>query len=211
MYPLCCINIRNFLKKYLSFSDEYFRHQQAIDEELKAALDDLLCTQVCSSLVDRLHSNNLGQLVQILINFEQFEYACRELEQLLVSARQSNQGGSIALKATEMFKNEKKTAEKRIFELVNSKIDDLVETADYNWMGTKPRDKPSDFLLQMTQFLNNNMESALAALPEEIKSFIYFDALSHLASSILVPPLHPPPLSLLLLTLSLGSPHVGIR
>ena len=37
------------------------------------------------------------------------------------------------MSATEQFRNNKKTAEKRIFELVNSKIDDLVDTADYNW------------------------------------------------------------------------------
>ena len=37
------------------------------------------------------------------------------------------------LHATEEFRSNKKTAEKRIFELVNSKIDDLVETAEYDW------------------------------------------------------------------------------
>ena len=37
------------------------------------------------------------------------------------------------LRATEEFASNKKTAEKRIFEVVNSKIDDLVETAEYDW------------------------------------------------------------------------------
>lgn len=37
------------------------------------------------------------------------------------------------LRATEEFQSNKKTAEKRIFELVNSKIDDLIETAEYDW------------------------------------------------------------------------------
>jgi hypothetical protein len=186
MYPLCCIDIRNFLNKYYFFSDQYFQNQNAIDEELKASLDELLCDQVCAALVERLNSNNLGQLVQILINLEQFEYACRELEHLLVEARQSDQGGSVSLRATECFRSQKKTAEKRIFELVNSKIDDLVETADYNWMATRPQEGPSEYLQQMTLFLNNIMGSALTALPEDIKGLIYFDALSHIATSILV-------------------------
>jgi hypothetical protein len=186
MYPLCCIDIRNFLNKYYFFSDEYFQHQNVIDEELKASLDELLSDQVCAALVERLHSNNLGQLVQILINLEQFEYASRELEHLLVEARQSDQGGSVSLRATERFRSQKKTAEKRIFELVNSKIDDLVETADYNWMATRPQEGPSEYLQQMTLFLNNIMGSALTALPEDIKGLIYFDALSHIATSILV-------------------------
>jgi hypothetical protein len=93
-----------------------------------------LTDNVCASLVERLNSQNLGQIVQILINLEHFETACRELEQLLVDVRSSPAtGGPVVLNATEAFRGHKKTAEKRIFELVNSKIDDLIETAEYDW------------------------------------------------------------------------------
>lgn len=84
--------------------------------------------------MERLNSQYLGQIVQILINLEHFETACQELEHLLIAARSSTSaGGPIVLKATEEFRSNKKTAEKRIFELVNSKIDDLIETAEYDW------------------------------------------------------------------------------
>ncbi|KAG0642207.1 exocyst complex subunit Sec15-like-domain-containing protein [Tuber brumale] len=189
MYPLCCIDIRNFLNKYYFFSDEYFTHQSAIDEELKSSLDELLCDQVCTSLVERLTSKYLGQIVQILINLEQFEYACHELEILLAEARQSNHGGSTSLKATERFRSEKKTAENRIFELVNSKIDDLVETAEYDWMATKKLEEPSEYLQQMTLWMRNIMSSTLLGLPKDIKGLIYFDALNHIATSILALPM----------------------
>lgn len=127
--------------------------------------------------------------MQILINLEQFEYACCELEVLLAEARQTNEGKKITLKATERFRSEKKTAEKRIFELVNSKIDDLVETAEYNWMASKPQEEPSEYLKQITMFLSNNMTSTLLGLPKDIKVFIYFDALNHIATSMLALPL----------------------
>lgn len=98
------------------------------------SLDELLTEKVCKSLVERLSSQYLGQIVQILINLEHFEIACQELEQLLIRARSSTSaGGPLRLNATEEFRNNKKTAEKRIFELVNSKIDDLVDTAEYDW------------------------------------------------------------------------------
>jgi len=101
---------------------------------MKQSLDELLSEKVCKSLVERLSSQYLGQIVQILINLEHFEIACRELEQLLIRARSSTSaGGPLRLSATEEFRNNKKTAEKRIFELVNSKIDDLVDTAEYDW------------------------------------------------------------------------------
>ena len=84
--------------------------------------------------MERLSSQYLGQIVQILINLEHFEVACQELELLLAAARSSSSaGGVIVLNATEAFRSNKKTAEKRIFELVNSKIDDLIETAEYDW------------------------------------------------------------------------------
>lgn len=85
-------------------------------------------------MVERLSSQYLGQIVQILINLEHFEIACQELEQLLIRARSSTSaGGPVKLKATDFFRDNKKTAEKRIFELVNSKIDDLIDTAEYEW------------------------------------------------------------------------------
>ncbi len=97
-------------------------------------MDELLNDKICQSLVERLSSQYLGQIVQILINLEHFETACQELEQLLIRARSSTSaGGPVCLTATEEFRSNKKTAEKRIFEVVNSKIDDLVDTAEYDW------------------------------------------------------------------------------
>lgn len=151
--------------------------------------------------MEKLESKYLGQIVQILINLEHFEFVCGELEKLL-GVRMK--GGSsypphqdpnvsehptVALRATQSFQTEKKTAEKRIFELVNSKIDDLVETAEYDWSARTPSPTPSLYLQEMTRFLSNIMNSTLLGLPRDIKGLIYFDALSHLASSILALPL----------------------
>ncbi|KAK3368203.1 exocyst complex subunit Sec15-like protein [Podospora didyma] len=190
MYPLCCIDIRNFLNQFYFFSDDQFQHPNVIDETLRKSLDELLVEKVCQSLVERLNSQYLGQIVQILINLEHFEIACQELEQLLIRARSSTSaGGPVTLKATEEFKLHKKTAEKRIFELVNSKIDDLVDTSDYEWMATTKPTKPSNYMQTLTQYLQNIMNSTLLGLPREIKELIYFDALSHAANKILALPL----------------------
>ena len=203
MYPLCCIDIRNFLNQFYFFANDDFSHPNVIDDTLKdvsilwldiwffnwqyQALDELLSNKVCDTLVERLASQYLGQIVQILINLEHFELACRELESLLAAARSQNSaGGSIALRATENFRTNKKAAEKRIFEVVNSKIDDLIETAEYDWMAPVPPTEPSNYMQTLTRFLSNIMNSTLLGLPTEIKELIYFDALSHAANMILV-------------------------
>ncbi|SPN98297.1 related to secretory pathway protein (exocyst complex protein Sec15) [Cephalotrichum gorgonifer] len=192
MYPLCCIDIRHFLNQFYFFSDDHFQHPNIIDETLRKALDDLLVEKVCQSLVERLGSQYLGQIVQILINLEHFEIACQELEQLLIRARSSTSaGGPVALHATERFRSNKKTAEKRIFELVNTKIDDLVDTAEYEWLATTVPSEPSSYMQTLTRYLLNIMNSTLLGLPREIKELIYFDALSHAANRILALPLSP--------------------
>ncbi|KAJ5302053.1 hypothetical protein PENANT_c008G08535 [Penicillium antarcticum] len=192
MYPLCCIDIRNFLNQFYYFANDSFANTNVVDETLKNDLDDLLSHRVCDTLVERLSSQYLGQIVQILINLEHFEAACRELELLLAAARSQNSTGtSIALRATEKFRSNKKAAEKRIFEVVNSKIDDLIETAEYEWMSPTPPTEPSNYMQTLTRFLSNIMNSTLLGLPTEIKELIYFDALSHAANMILAQPLSP--------------------
>jgi len=134
MYPLCCIDIRNFLNQIYIFADDQFQHSALIDETLQKSLDELLCNNVCQSLIDRLSSQYPGQIVQILINFGHFETACEELQSLVFNLRSSTSvSGPVVLRATKKFQEGKKLAEKRIFELVNSKIDDLIDTAEYDW------------------------------------------------------------------------------
>ncbi|KAJ0295679.1 hypothetical protein COL516b_012366 [Colletotrichum fioriniae] len=180
----------NFL---LTLFDKYAELlKRRFSEDFQESLDELLTEKVCKSLVERLSSQYLGQIVQILINLEHFEAACQELEQLLIRARSSTSaGGPVTLVATEEFRNNKKTAEKRIFELVNSKIDDLVDTAEYDWMVTTTSPDPSSYMQTMTRYLSTIMNSTLLGLPREIKELIYFDALSHAANKILALPLSP--------------------
>jgi exocyst complex component 6 len=96
-------------------------------------LDDLLVANVNQPLFLRLDSKNLAQIVQILINLEYLENACEALEELLLQSRSTHRAGNVKLNATLEFGNTRKTAEKRVFELVNSKIDDFLEIADYDW------------------------------------------------------------------------------
>lgn len=190
MYPLVCIDIRNFLNQIYLFSDDHFRHTMVIDKTLKESLDELLVDKVCRSLVDRLSSQYPGQIVQILTNLDHFEQACRDLENLLVEARSSSSAaGPIKLNATSQFDTAKKRAEKRIFELVNSKIDDLIETAEYDWLSTYLPDTASPYIQELTRYLSNTISTVLLGLPEHVKELIYFEALNHVGDALISLPL----------------------
>jgi hypothetical protein len=55
-----------------------------------------------------------------------------------------------------------------------------------NRMATRPNEEASNYMQELTRYLKNIMNSVLLALPTDIKEFIYFDALSHASSAILV-------------------------
>ena len=46
--------------------------------------------------------------------------------------------------------------------------------------------EPSNYMQTLTQYLSNIMTTVLVGLPTEIKELIYFDALSHAATKIMV-------------------------
>ncbi|KAL1920783.1 uncharacterized protein VTP21DRAFT_11418 [Calcarisporiella thermophila] len=183
MFPLCCRDIRKFVHRYHRFAEGLSQQRDAIDEILKRSLDELLVQQVNGILLSKLESTNLSQIVQIIINLEYFENACTEFEELLTPAR-SGSSGRISLRAVNVFREARKNAEKRIFELVNRKIDDFLELADYEWTPSSVSDQPSVYLQELVSFLTTVINSTLANLPVSIKIFIYFDALDHLATSL---------------------------
>jgi hypothetical protein len=82
-----------------------------------------------------------------------------------------------------------KTAENRIFELVNMKVSDLIETAEYDWLCRSPPTEPSNYIVTLTRYLSNIINSVLLSLPSSLKDLMLFNAISHTASSILSLPL----------------------
>jgi exocyst complex component 6 len=197
MYPLCCIDIRNFLNQFYFFSDNDAPTPNAlsntIDVRLRSSLDDLLTTKVCASLVNKLSSQYLGQVVQILINLTHFSTACAELENLLstIPSQPASATSTSALKATSQFTTHQKTAENRIFELVNLKVTDLIDTADYDYTTRQKPSEASSYILTLTNYLSNILTTVLLSLPTELKDLMLFNAISHTASQILAQPLSP--------------------
>ena len=89
-YPMCCINIRNFVDQFYQFTDGVASQGHLdIDEVLRKSLDGLLTEHVAAGIASRLKGmGNLSQIAQVVINVEHFIVACEDLEGVLAGLRQ---------------------------------------------------------------------------------------------------------------------------
>lgn len=131
--------------------------------------------------------------MQILTNIEHLEVACHAVQDLLVGyvkeRSTSTIAGPITLRASAAFAETKAKAETRIFDVVNSKIDDLVETAEYDWLSVEHPDEPLPYMQMLTSYLSNIMTQILLGLPAQIKAQICSTALAHISDVLLALPL----------------------
>ncbi|KAF9963544.1 hypothetical protein BGZ65_002449 [Modicella reniformis] len=170
--PYCCEDIIQFVKQFYLFVEGFNQEQNEMDDLVKDSLDTLLIQHVHSVWLKKLESRNLTQIVQIFINLEYFQGACGDFEQLLGERRPTSDDAKISLQATSLFRETRKSAEKRISELVNSKIDDILELAEYDWLPTSIQELHSTHL--QVSFLSVVMTTTLQSLPEAISTFGIF-------------------------------------
>ncbi|ORX51321.1 exocyst complex subunit Sec15-like protein [Hesseltinella vesiculosa] len=186
VFPTCCRDVSAFVHQFYQFAEGFSQTHGEMDDILKKAVDSLLINKVNAILVKKLQSTNLSQIVQIIINIEYFESTCPDFEMLLMETRSFHRSGRIHLKATSIFKETRRRAEKRIFELVNAKLDEFLELSEYDWQTHDIQKQPSPNLQDLVTFLTNVTNAALLNLPESIKSLLYYDALDHLCNSMKV-------------------------
>ncbi|KAI8140216.1 exocyst complex subunit Sec15-like-domain-containing protein [Fennellomyces sp. T-0311] len=133
VFPTCCRDVSAFVHQFYQFAEGFSQTHGEMDDILKKAVDSLLIQKVNAILLKKLQSTNLSQIVQIIINIEYFESTCPDFEMLLMETRSFHRSGRIHLKASATFKETRRKAEKRIFELVNSKLDEFLELAEFDW------------------------------------------------------------------------------
>ncbi|KAI7866597.1 exocyst complex subunit Sec15-like-domain-containing protein [Spinellus fusiger] len=133
VFPTCCRDVSAFVHQFYQFAEGFSQTHGEMDDILKKAVDSLLIKKVNAILLKKLESTNLSQIVQIIINIEYFESTCPDFEILLMETRSFHRSGRIHLKATSTFKETRRKAEKRIFELVNLKLDEFLELSEYDW------------------------------------------------------------------------------
>ncbi|WWD17361.1 hypothetical protein CI109_101802 [Kwoniella shandongensis] len=183
-YPMCCINIRNFVDQFYQFTDGVAQQHLDIDEVLRKSLDGLLSDHVSKQIARRLQSmSNLSQIAQVVVNLEHFSTACDELEGVLMNLRASQRGGPVKLSSCDSFAATLTIAQNRIDSVINSKLESFFELAEYNWMPARPQSTttdPSTYVFEMITFLTAYVDSVLIGLNESIKTRAYQNALGRI-------------------------------
>ncbi|KAJ3122234.1 hypothetical protein HK098_003002 [Nowakowskiella sp. JEL0407] len=184
-----CYVIREFVIGFYRFKEGFEQQHNEMDDLVKKSLESILST-IAQLLRAKFMQNNLSQVVQIIVNLEYLELATEQFEKFLDEFRgdrlnSNHQRPRLVLQAVNSFKEESKAAEKRVFELINLKLDQFLELASYDWIAQFPISKPSAYLQDLIEYLKTAVSSTLANLPPSIKSYIYFDALEHLSCQLM--------------------------
>ncbi|KAI9592840.1 exocyst complex subunit Sec15-like-domain-containing protein [Syncephalis fuscata] len=186
--PLTCADIKRSVDQFYKFAvnDSGQPVVPQVDMIVQNAVDLLLGKTIPDVLKLELKTTAMLQVVQLNANVEHFDNVCSEFEKFLTDRRVVNTTSEekIKLKARDAFEEIRKLAEKRIFELINGKLDAFVASSDYDWMPRKPRTEPAAYLKDLVSYLKEMFTTALVHLPVNIKSLVTFEAMDHLATSM---------------------------
>lgn len=190
-YPLCCIDIRNFVTKYYHFADGFASAMRDTDDVLRKSLDKLLIKHINGHIRSRVqNTRNLSQLSQIVINLQFFQTACLALESLLVTLRVTPRGGLVKLDSSRAFQATLSFSEETILSRVHAKIKDFFELAEYDWttdrmMAVDEDGEASVYLIECMNYLKTVMTSVLSILPNNVRVSIHLGAWSYIAQRLM--------------------------
>lgn len=194
--PLCCVDVKRCISEYYQYvaGEDGHAAVAAADSVLQQAVDGYLTKMVLPALLAKLRSTILSQVVQIVINMEYFESACGEFERFLYNQRisphldmpQGEDGsvGRVKLRARAGFVEAKIRCERRVYELVNIKIDQFLDLSNYSWMPSTPIPEPSQYMVDLVGYLKMVFTSVLVDLRPQIRKLVRFEAVDHLATSL---------------------------
>lgn len=214
----CCEEVRKFIAGFYQFGEGFHQQFGEMDLILKKSVEVLVSKQICKTMEEKLLTQNiqLSEIVRIILNIENFESAVIQFEKLISEHRASHRVisprnmelkadmdkqlvSSLSSACWPVFRDCRKRAENRIFEVMNMKIDDFLDCASYEFFNTSkpgspvkqaqsmnaPAGEASPYLLDLVAFLTTVWTSTLSELPVSIKSFVYYDAIYHISASLL--------------------------
>ncbi|GAA94606.1 uncharacterized protein L969DRAFT_94607 [Mixia osmundae IAM 14324] len=189
-YPLACIDIRNYIDQYYQFVDGFAQHRRDVDDRLRMALDTFIRDRLNPTIAKYANpSLNLSQLSQIVVNLCFFQIACSEIEKLLGSLRLLTKTAIVHLTAPEAVAKTLDTTRLQTVRSVTGKLDSFFLDARYDWtleqLTPRLQMRPSNYLLELVDYLTLVMDSMLIQMPIEVRNDVYLGVLAHCADELM--------------------------
>jgi len=162
--------IRNIKKYAKGFPQTY---KQEAHSQMSTALHTLISQHLVPALEAKVSTCSLSQIVSLIASSKELVHTVEHLNMHLPDS--IAQVGLIS-----------SSSEKRVFALINAKIDEFGELADWQYIPDALQQHVSTWLAECISFLETTCSITLVDLPEHIKSFVYYESIFHLQQNIMV-------------------------
>ncbi|XP_043232074.1 exocyst complex component 6B-like [Amphibalanus amphitrite] len=190
MVPKVYSQVKEFIHSCLRFSDGLNLSQSERDDMLRRSTNVLLTRTLagCLTTLVRRPGLSLLQLIQVTINTIYLEQASVYLEDVITELTGYNpkQEGGVhsRLQGRSMFKDVRAETEQQIYMQLQTKIDEFLSLAAYDWLLAESDGTASPYLVDLIYFLNSTF-TAFTNLPAKVAQTACMSACQHIARGLL--------------------------
>uniref|UniRef100_A0A3P9MI26 Exocyst complex component n=1 Tax=Oryzias latipes TaxID=8090 RepID=A0A3P9MI26_ORYLA len=199
--PKVYCQLKEFIYACLKYSEDLHLSSTEVDDMIRKSTNLLLTRTLSNCLQYAIKKKNVGlaELVQVIINTTHLEQSCHFLEEFIsnITNVPPDTVNATKLYGTSTFKDARHAAEAEIYTNLNTKIDQFLQLADYDWMASPPAGgslSASDYLIDLIAFLNSTFSvftnlpgTAIdhATLPGKVAQTACMSACKHISTSLM--------------------------
>ncbi|XP_026154258.1 exocyst complex component 6B isoform X2 [Mastacembelus armatus] len=197
--PKVYCQIKEFIYASLKYSEDLHLSSTEVDDMIRKSTNLLLTRTLSHCLQYAIKKKNVGlaELVQVIINTTHLEQSCHFLEEFIsnITNVPPDTVNATKLYGTSTFKDARHGAEAEIYTSLNTKIDQFLQLADYDWLAAvQGVGTASDYLIDLIAFLKStfsvftNLPGAPiehATLPGKVAQTACMSACKHIATSLM--------------------------
>uniref|UniRef100_A0A3P9I585 Exocyst complex component n=1 Tax=Oryzias latipes TaxID=8090 RepID=A0A3P9I585_ORYLA len=189
--PKVYCQLKEFIYACLKYSEDLHLSSTEVDDMIRKSTNLLLTRTLSNCLQYAIKKKNVGlaELVQVIINTTHLEQSCHFLEEFIsnITNVPPDTVNATKLYGTSTFKDARHAAEAEIYTNLNTKIDQFLQLADYDWMASPPAGgtlSASDYLIDLIAFLNSTF-SVFTNLPGKVAQTACMSACKHISTSLM--------------------------
>ena len=128
----------SMINDFYKFSDGFAQQSYEIDDLVKKTVESMLAS-IVEAITAKINISGISMVFQILRNAEYYANACHRVEQVLMEKRYAHRTMRVTLQGVTLLKDLKKTAEVRIYAIINENCNSFLDLLSYDWASETPR------------------------------------------------------------------------